>query len=65
MNKTLRRFRLDEKKAASLRDWQKVPGGERLKAVMDLTLEGYAMKGVVTGDARLQRTLVRVKRPPG
>lgn len=66
MDKTIRRFRIEEKRTAAIRDWQKLPASERLKAVMELTLEGYRMKGmVIDGVPRLQRTLVRIKRPPG
>jgi hypothetical protein len=66
MDKTIKRFgSLDEMKAASIREWQRLPASERFKAVMELTLEGYAMKGLVKDVPRLQRTLVRVKRPPG
>lgn len=67
MDKTIRRFRsIDDMRTAAIRDWQKLPASERLKAVMELTLEGYRMKGmVIDGVPRLQRTLVRIKRPPG
>ena len=42
--------------------WQRLPPSERIRAVMDLTLDLYALKGQVQDAPRLQRTLVRVQR---
>ena len=49
-------------KADEYRYWQSRPVHERVNAVSELTTEQYAMKGVPV--PRLQRTLVRIERPP-
>jgi hypothetical protein len=54
---------LEAMKRAEYPGWQRVPPRERLRAVMDLTLELYALKGQLDVP-RLQRSLVRIKRPP-
>ena len=61
MDKTIRRFSsIEEKRPSAIREWQRLP------AVMELTLEGYRMKGLVIEDVpRMQRTPVRVKATPG
>jgi hypothetical protein len=41
--------------------WQSVPTHVRMAAISELTTMAYAMKGIHV--SRLQRTLVRVKRP--
>ncbi|MDE2135856.1 MAG: hypothetical protein KGJ68_00340 [Gammaproteobacteria bacterium] len=65
MDKTITRYRsLEAMKRAEYPAWQRLPAQERLRAVMDLTLELYALKGHVDVP-RLQRSLVRIKRPPG
>jgi hypothetical protein len=38
--------------------WQRLPPSERIRAVMDFTLELYALKDA----PRLQKTLVRIQR---
>jgi hypothetical protein len=48
-------------KAAQYRAWQRLPASERIRAVMDLTLDLYALKGEVPDAPRLQRTLIRHK----
>jgi hypothetical protein len=67
MDKTIRRFgSVDAMRTAAIRDWQRLPAGERMKAVTELSLELYRMKGLVKDDIpRLQRTLVRIQRPRG
>ena len=41
--------------------WQSVPTHVRMAAISELTTMAYAMKGIHV--SRLQRTLVRTKRP--
>ena len=66
MDKTIRRFSsLDEMKAEEYRYWQSVSVAERMRAVAEITLEAYALKGQSPDVQRLQRTLVRIQRPPG
>jgi hypothetical protein len=63
MDKTLRRFSSpEEMKAEEYRYWQSVSGRERMRAVEEITLEAYALKGKPLNVQRLQRTLVRVQR---
>ena len=65
MDRTLRRYEsLEAMKRAEYREWQRLPASERFRAVMELSLEFYGMKGH-PDVPRLQRTLVRIKRPPG
>ena len=68
MDKTIRKYTsladLDEIKADEYRYWQSRPLHERMAAVSEITQEQYAMKGEVPDVPRLQRTLVRFKRPP-
>jgi hypothetical protein len=64
MDKTIQKYRsLDEMKADEYRYWQSRPGHERMRAVAEITLTSYAMKGVVPDVPRLQRTLVHLQRP--
>jgi hypothetical protein len=66
MDKTIKRYRsLDAMKADGIRAWQRVSAGERIRAVSALTTVLYALKGQPPDVQRLQRTLVRIKRPPG
>jgi hypothetical protein len=66
MDKTVKRYSsLDAMKADGIRAWQRVPASERIRAVSELTTVLYALKGQPPDVQRLQRTLVRVKRPPG
>jgi len=66
MDKTITRFdSLEEMDRAATRDWLRLSGSERIKAATDITLELYRMTGQVQGVPRLQRTLVRIQRPPG
>jgi hypothetical protein len=63
MDKTIRRYKsFDEMKADEYRYWQSRPVHERVAAVSELTQELYAMKGLVSGVPRLQRTLVHFER---
>ena len=65
MDKTLRRYTsLADMKAEEYRAWAAMSAGERMKAVADLTIEAYRLKGVIRDVPRLQRTLVRIQRPP-
>ena len=65
MDKRITRYEsLEAMNRAEYREWQRLPARERFRAVMELTLELYGMKGHA-GVPRLQRTLVRIKRPPG
>jgi hypothetical protein len=43
-----------EMKADQYRAWQRLPANERIRAVMDLNLELYALKGRVSDAPRLQ-----------
>jgi hypothetical protein len=45
--------------------WQRLPGSERIRAVMDLNLDLYAMKGQVADAPRLQRTVICFQRRTG
>lgn len=65
MDKKITRYHsLKEMKADEYRSWQRLPGSERIRAVMDLNLELYALKGQTADAPRLQRTVVRVQRRP-
>ena len=46
-------------------EWQRLPPSERIRAISELTSALYAIKGQAPDVQRLQRTLVRIKRPPG
>ncbi|AMN48259.1 hypothetical protein ACG33_14360 [Steroidobacter denitrificans] len=64
MDKRIIRYTsLEEMKAADKRAWQRLPPGERIRAVMEITTSVYAMKGHVLDVPRLQKTLVRIQRP--
>ena len=62
MDKTIRRYgSLEAMKSAEYADWARLPPRERMRAVMELTMEFYGLKDV----PRLHRTLARiVKRTP-
>lgn len=63
MDKTITTFSsLEEMKAAELRDWQSLPGYERLRAAAEMSLAAYRMKGPSNDVARIQRTLVHLQR---
>lgn len=65
MDKSVTRYAdLEAMKSAEYQAWQRVPARERLRAVMDLTLALYALQGY-PDVPRLQRSLVRIKRPRG
>jgi hypothetical protein len=48
-------------RADQYRAWQRLPASERIRAVMDLTLDLYALKGEVRDAPRLQRDLIRLR----
>ena len=52
-------------KSDEYRFWQRLPGSERIRAVMDLNLDLYAIKGQAADAPRLQRTLIRLQRRTG
>jgi hypothetical protein len=64
MDKTIRKYAsFDEMKTDDYREWQELPGYERLNAAAELSLGLYQAKEP-TGDVqpRLQRTLVHLQR---
>jgi hypothetical protein len=64
MDKRITRYdSVEAMKAAEYRAWQRLPPRERIRAVMDITVATYAMKGHALDVPRLQRTLVRLQRP--
>lgn len=64
MNKIIRKFsNIDAMKAEEYRYWQSVSVSERLRAVWEITLEAYRLRGEIQDVPRLQRTLVRIQRP--
>jgi hypothetical protein len=66
MDKRITRYNsLKAMKADEYRSWQRLPGSERIRAVMDLNLELYALKGQGADAPRLQRTIVRFQRRTG
>jgi hypothetical protein len=65
MDKTIRKYTsFDEMKADEYRYWQSRPVHERVRAVSELTEEGYRMKGMGPDAFRLRRTLVHFERAP-
>ena len=63
MDKRITRYNsLKAMKSDEYRSWQRLPGSERIRAVMDLNLELYAMKGQAADAPRLQRTVIRFQR---
>lgn len=64
MDKVIRQFTsLEAMKTDEYRDWQELPAHERMKAVVEITLAAYRMKGLTPDVRRLQRTLVHLQRP--
>lgn len=65
MDKTIRKYTsFEEMKAEDYREWQALPGYERLKAVTELSIALYGIQQAARdAKPRLQRTLVRVQRP--
>ncbi len=68
MDKRITRYTsLEAMKADEYRLWQRLPGSERMRAVMELNMRAvmelnmdlYGLKGRGTEAPRLQRTLVR------
>ena len=66
MDKTIRKYTdFDAMKADEYREWQALPGYERLNAIFELSLALYQLKGTMGSvEPRLQRTLVHLQRPP-
>jgi hypothetical protein len=67
MDKTIRKYTsLEAMKTDELREWQRLPGYERLNAAFELSVAAYQIKGP-EGYARpqFQRTLVHLRRPEG
>lgn len=63
MDKRITRYKsLHAMKADEYRAWQRLPGSERIRAVMDLNLELYALKGQAADAPRLQRTIIGFQR---
>ncbi len=52
-------------KSDEYRAWQRLPGRERIRAVMELNLDLYAMKNQAADPPRLQRTVVSLQRRTG
>jgi hypothetical protein len=66
MDKRIRRYgSLEAMKAEEYRAWQSLSPREQIRAVMDISIALYAVKGHPLDVRRLQRTLVRIQRPPG
>ena len=66
MDKTITRFNsLKAMKSDEYRAWQRLPGRERIRAVMELNLDLYAMKKPAADAPRLQRTVVSLQRRTG
>jgi hypothetical protein len=64
MDKRITRYNsLQALKADEYRLWQRLPGSERIRAVMDLNMDLYGLKGHGAEPPRLQRTLIRMRRP--
>ena len=64
MDKTIRKYdSFDEMKAQEYREWQALPGYQRLDAVAELSFELCRLKEPTRDvQPRLQRTLVRLQR---
>ncbi len=66
MDKMITRYNsLKAMKADEYRSWQRLPRSERIRAVMDLNLDLYSLKGQVADAPRLQRTVIRFQRRTG
>jgi hypothetical protein len=66
MDKVIRKYSsLDAMKADEYRDWQQLPVHERMRAVVEITLAAYQMKGQTPDVRRLERTLVHLQFPEG
>lgn len=53
----------DELKAEDYRYWQSAPAAERMKAVWELSLMAYQMKGLTPDGQELRRSVVRLELP--
>lgn len=63
VDKSITRFQsLAAMKSDEYRAWQRISGSERLHAVLELTLDLYALKGQVADAPRLQRTVIGFQR---
>jgi len=64
MDKSIKRYQsLSAMKADEYAAWQRVPPSERIRAVSELTMALYGLAKQARDVPRLQRTLVRLKRP--
>jgi len=64
MDKVIRKYAsLEDMKADEYREWQQLPAWERMKAVVDLTLAAYQLKGATPDVRRIQDALVRLPFP--
>jgi hypothetical protein len=64
MDKVIRKYESFESiKADEYRDWRELPAHERMRAVSEITLAAYQMKGTMPDVPRLQRTLVHLQFP--
>ena len=64
MDKSIRRYdSLGAMKADEYEAWQRLPPSERIRAVSELTSALYGLTKNTRDVPRLQRTLVRLKRP--
>ena len=62
MDKVIRQYSsLEAMKNDEYRDWQRLPVHERMRAVMEITLAAYQMKGQKPDVLRLERTLVHLQ----
>jgi hypothetical protein len=62
LDKTITRFNsLKAVQSDEYRSRRRLPGQERIRAVMDLNLDLYALKGQSADAPRLQRTVVRLQ----
>ena len=63
VDKTIRRFEsLESMKAAEYEAWQAVSAGDRLAAVMVISIALYGLRGQAPNVRRLQRSPIRVQR---
>lgn len=64
MDKTIRFVKdFNELKEQDYRYWQSVSAADRMKAVWELSLMGYQMKGLTPDGQELRRSVVRLKLP--
>ena len=65
MDKTIRRVTdFKEQQAETYRYWQGRSAAERMKAVAEIVRDVYWMKGIDLDSRPMDKTIVRVERPP-